>query len=134
MPASATMKGYQRINNGEDWLLTVEITGPDGKTAQHLIQVPVAAIEDRKGLYGLATEREAVEAVIREHVVRLTGVPDPRDKAVSAEGTAATGWGAGRRDGPVDPELAKIRYGGQNPAVTVAGVPDDPDYPGGRPV
>lgn len=51
----------------------------------HKVVIPVAAIGSRMALYGLATAEEALEAILREHMTRLSSLPDPdsREELVS---------------------------------------------------
>ncbi len=64
-----------------DVLTRLPIAG--GTPEQHPIIVPLPALVNRRAVYGLATDEEALEAVLREHATRLNalpgdGHPDPR--------------------------------------------------------
>lgn len=52
--------------------LAPEASFDKAEAAAHTIIVPCAAIADRMRGYGLATEAEALEAIMREHALRLS--------------------------------------------------------------
>jgi len=70
-----------------DQVLHVSVTIPgSGKdvnglrlTDEHLIVVPLAALDTRRTIYGLANNVDALDAVLREHVKRICGLPDSDD-------------------------------------------------------
>jgi len=80
-------------------------------TSAHCIVIPLAAITNRQEIYGLATEEEAVTAILREHHARLNRIDEwPRDergfrkhpRQMSRE-ERRRAFGAAREDVEVEP-------------------------------
>ena len=59
-------------------------TGGDITPVAHTIIVPLAAIANRQRVYGLATPRAALGAILKEHVKRLNTLPDGDEQAGAA--------------------------------------------------
>lgn len=61
-----TITKVERYEHADGWF-AVEVDGLDTP----LVLIPDDAFADRMWVYGLETEREALEALVREHAVRM---------------------------------------------------------------
>ena len=52
----------------------------DSTPQEHVIIVPMAAIDARRATYRLDTDEQAIAAIVREHAKRLNNLPDGKEE------------------------------------------------------
>jgi hypothetical protein len=73
MSHTVRVKSREYYEVGDQLILKVDISGRERRLNVH---IPLAAIENRKAVYGLATDEEAITAILKEHATRELSLGD----------------------------------------------------------